>query len=707
MAGLLSVLCFLFLGFLNLLIQVFRWLFGFSLLKVARVAWLLVLSLMVQPALSQWASADAPIEASELAKEVANSRAKASAKSAVPAPETPPCTSQPEAPNPCDDGTPTTPKPPTTSGPDGPTCEAPVSVTGEVTVTKYDIAIPQLRRFSNLLSYNSLLLDASGSPIDISGSGFGWMASSFGPYIRFSCDNGNDIEVYISASDKRTFKKVGNDWVAPAGCNVTLIKSNSGVNELYTYTDLTTGAMAVFYGMNPSVSGELHGRLKERKNQSFDGISKTGTEYSYVASGAARGKVDRATTSEGWEVDYSYKANGRLEKVEAYDGSVAAGTLIQKSEYTYYEDVIPNHTALGSDGDLVQVKTSRKLSDGNWDESVSQYRYFRHGGSDAGEEHQLKLVLENDAIERIIHAEASLNHPDDILDEADSVVEDYASQSFEYYTSNLNTGANVTTPWGSENLQTKYGGSNLNEFANSTGLVKTSTSGGAGCGSCGGGSGNGITKTYFYMKLNGGSSADLNEVTQITVEDTEDSDGNEVSRKLYGLNDQGTTLRTALIENPTVGGTNIKAWCTSQKLNSDRKMTESRSPSAHTDVNSDALLKKFLDPTTSNNDSDTLNDNDGVIRLYEYNSDGYRTGTRIKLGEDPSNLRDDYYLSATDWSDKGLGGVKHFLPTARYVYREATTTRSSGIKTTYAYTFWAGTNNSIVKKRTITQPIDR
>jgi hypothetical protein len=138
----------------------------------------------------------------------------------------------------------------------------------------------------------------------------------------------------------------------------------------------------------------------------------------------------------------------------------------------HYGNVTSPSTDIGSAGDLVQVKISRLDSAGTgWITRTKQYRYYKAGDTD-GKPHQLKMVLEPEAVLRITSAgNAAVDTADEILSQADTYtvtgsndIEDYASQSFTYYTSDLDTDSAVTTQWGSENLKTKYGGDNVNEY---------------------------------------------------------------------------------------------------------------------------------------------------------------------------------------------------------------------------------------------------
>ena len=451
----------------------------------------------------------------------------------------------------------------------------------------------------------------------------------------------------------------------------------------------------------PTVAGSRSGSTGISQPPATRGIA-----YTYDSNGY----LIQATTADdqSWDIEYLYYTTGpeanRIKEIKVYDGPKASATVIQKTEYAYYGNVTSPHDDIGKDGDLVQIKSSRLASDGStWISRYTQYRYIRSGSSTAGRPHQMRLVLGPDAIDRITSAgNTAVDTPEEIMTQADDYVvaggkllSDYSTRKITYYIEDLDTGSAVTTPWGSENLSTKYGGSNDTEYYSSdgNGRVKTVTFYG-GCAGCGAGSGGGgIKRTYHYMVLNT-SSTDPRDVKRLVVEDTEKTDGSEAFRKIYGLNMYGMMLREVVIENPTLS--TLKAWCQSTLVDeTNLQVTESRSPSAHTVVDTDSEVTKFLNPTSSTNDSDTTNASDGLIHVHEYNADDYPTGTKVKKGRTGTA----YYVSATDWGDGTDDKPKH-LVVGVYRYPSQTSTRSSGIKTSYAYTFWDSGDIQVKKKTT-------
>ena len=490
----------------------------------------------------------------------------------------------------------------------------------------------------------------------------------------FLKEQGSDILVMVDAATSRLMDWNGSSFDPPVDFKGTFEKSGSGASETYTLTSLESGEVYKFYSINSAIPSAWAGRLKERTDV-------YGTEsITYDYSNA--GQVESATTSQGWAVEFTYDAtHERRTQIELKDGS---GTVIQEVSYTYYEDVSGTKTHLGSNGDLVAVEVKFRTSDvSDWIVQNTHYRYYRSGDSD-GEPHQMKAVFDAAAIETINSVgDSSVDTPSEILNKADDYtvsggndIIEYATRAYTYYTSDLNTGSSVSTPWGSQNLQTKYGGVNLDE----SGSVKTMVTMGA-CATCGdsGQIGVGQKSTFFYIRLNATPSSN-NDVAMLVIEDLEDSSGNEVSRQISGVNEQQHRLRYIVIEDPT--DTTPDVWCRSERIDSDQRVTERRSPSAHTLVNTDAEVEDFLDPEDGSNDTNTLNSSTGEIISYEYNSDHYVTGTRLKKGRTGTS----YFVSATDWGNGTNDKPKHFR-TATYEYFTKTTTRTAGEKTSFAYQF--------------------
>jgi hypothetical protein len=167
------------------------------------------------------------------------------------------------------------------------------------------------------------------------------------------------------------------------------------------------------------------------------------------------------------------------------------------------------------------------------------------------------------------------------------------------------------------NLQSEYGGFDVAELwsgdAANGAAVKTETIGG--CGSCG--TAGSVTRNYFYMGNNG--SFDPNVVERLTVEDTQDSAGNALYRKVFCLDNDARLLRRAFIQDPVGSPT---YWCESWAFATSGKkyrLAEYRMPSAHTSVTTAWAFRSFLafyGDTSWTNDSGTVNASSGAIRLH-------------------------------------------------------------------------------------------
>ncbi len=555
----------------------------------------------------------------------------------------------------------------------------------------------------------------SGTTESTSGRNLTWVADR----PRLISLTGDEVLVSQSSTNARKFTGSAPTLTSPKDYDSTMTKAsvtdtddldndgNTGESlDVYTLTENSTGKIFIFLGFDSDVETEYRGRRVEETNRSYQANGLSGATYAYNSDG----NVSVVTTAEpqSWRIDYTYTTAGgtkQVDKIEVRNGPLTSDTVIKKAEYTYYDELYPANTALGSDGDLVQAKISSLASDStNWISRTTQYRYYRSGQTD-GEAHQLKMAFEADAVQRAIDNESAITSADDMLAEADTLVDDYSSRAFTYYTEDLSTDNSgyysdyCVTPWSTssgEDLNTKYGGSEFDEYNDTEmfGAVKTESIGG--CSSCGSGA-TGIKRSYFYMDLNGGTSTDPTEVVRIVVEDTEDGASPRVARyrRIWGLNFRSVALREVFIEDPS---SLTRVWGTSKILDSDMRLVERRLPSAHvSQLGSNTNLKKFFNPTISGYDSDTVSSSTGVVYYYEYDTahgDGnHVTGTLVRKGAGSGSR---YYVDATDWG-KGATGQPTFLPIARYSYAKQVASRSDSSRaaTNYTYTFWDGGETAI------------
>jgi RHS repeat-associated protein len=644
------------------------------------------------------------------------------------------------------------PCPPNTSGvgepsedqPETEVSEDPVSLRrGSSVEGVVDLAVPgPLFDFQHWRTYDSR------NTAEATSAGERWLCASRNAYLL---ENGSNIELHYSSTNKRTFTGPPSSGVytAPTGWRGKLEKKTNqnddkdydgdgvtGSSDTIDYFILTMfdeDEVLIFAGFDADVASEAQGRLVERTTRTYQAAGKRGIRFKYDPSGYG---VDIATTAEpqSWEIDYTYKTSGfeagYLDKIEAYNGIISSGAVVQKVEYRYFGDTINFNTDLGDFGDLIGVKQSQLGTNGVWLEQYTHYRYYTSGSSD-GKPHQLKAVFEPVAVERMMGASASFDTTSEIEEAADADVvaggvnlAGYASRSFTYYTNNLDTGSAVSTPFGSDQLESDYGGSNDNEYnATNAGHVRTETINGS-CSGCGASDGT-IIKTYFYL-LQNASPTNSNVVEKIVIEDV-DADatadnGNEVHRKIYGLNNLGVALREALIEDPDAGS--LKMWCRSIKIfdsaepKLDGRFKEKRLPSVHNDsVFSNATLKKFLDPSVSNNDTETIDDASGLIYSFNYlNLNGMKRIRDVFVQKGESGTARP--ISVTDFGDaddNGNGTVgdgqgkdkdDEYLPILIGSFRSVPAHRNVAerIDVKYAYEFWDSADTQI-KRVTATLPI--
>ncbi len=413
---------------------------------------------------------------------------------------------------------------------------------------------------------------------------------------------------------------------------------------------MKAGSRRVYvYDNDSGTNSGLHG---VKKKIEFRGTSNKKVEYDYMNRFNGRVKATKKTyTNSG--TDYTYTTHNKHVRTGVNAGKVrttyvtdphatsSTDNVIKATKRTFYDS--QSNTALGNEGDLIleeywEAATNRSLTITSGDPApvsgeysayrVRHFRYYRNGDS-GGSRGQQKFLFEHDAILRMID-DSVITSVADLLTKTDAQVEDYASRSWTYYTSNFDTGTAQDTGWATnENLQTQYGGTNIDE----TGMVKTETIFDK-CGSCSSGAGSGgIERRYYYMDINGGPDASGSpsaDTKRILIEDIKDGDGNLVRREVTGINYQGYRLRSLVIDDADPGLSTVACWPESWTRSTSNDLTlnrilEHRYPSAHDSVDTYAEIKKFLDPTgnSGNNDGDTLNNTAGLIEILDFDLTNY------------------------------------------------------------------------------------
>jgi RHS repeat-associated protein len=502
---------------------------------------------------------------------------------------------------------------------------------------------------------------------------------------RFLASGGTGIiNVLLDAATERTFTQSGSTWVPPQDCFSALTFDST--NSQYVFTDQSNNLRWTF---NNIVAHPYSGSPIETTTQQLFTQGKSG--FVYTLNGSGLPSQITSPTGQNYSILITYAGLDYLSQIQVKD---ASGNLLEQVNYTYYQDVTSPSTDLGTSGDLVQVKVSKKATtDTGSTLSIVRYTQYRYSGTSSN----LKAVYENDAIQRILTS-TGLSTPDAILSQADTygtpAISTFANRSFTYYTSDANT-ASINTPFSaSENLNSEYSGSNVNE----TGYVATETIGG--CSGCG--TAQSVTKNYYYMSL-ANTATDQNQVVALCVEDTQDSAGTAVYRTVTGFDGSGRMLRQAFIQSPITSPT---YWCDSWTMATATgstalpfRVAEHRHPSAHTGVTTATALRSFLNPyngTSWSNDTSTVNSSSGLIESFSYNSNGLPTDAFVKDGESGTA----YYVGATDYGDT----VNPTIVTATYDYPSETTTRTNGKQTSYSYTFYDSGTHLQPQTKTTTLP---
>jgi RHS repeat-associated protein len=503
-----------------------------------------------------------------------------------------------------------------------------------------------------------------------------WLNSAADMYLT---QHGSNVSLLVNAVSQVlfTFNSSTSTYSAPRASYLQL--THDTTNQQFIITSQMLNFRHTFNDFSLTNTA-LRGKPKQLSTLHFNAQSKSGITYSYNSGGT----ISQITSCSGqdYNIVFTYSA-GLITQIQLKD---AAGNLLRQVAYTYYQNVTSPSTDLGHTNDLVQVEVSRKATnDPSGTLSIVRYTQYRYDSSS-----NLKAAYSHSAIQRIL-ASTGLSSPTAILSKADTygtpTIANFATKSMTYYGSSPPSTNSVNTTFAAgENLSTRYGGTN----AIKSGSLATQTI--AGCSSCG--TSGSITKNYYYMTLPN-SATDQNQVVSLVVEDTQDSGGNPLRRKVMGFENSGRLLRKAVIQNPT--GATPTYWCTSRTFATATgstslpyRMSQKRRPSAHTAVTSDSILRAFVNPyngTSWANDTSTVNSTSGQIHSYTYNSKGLRTGHLVQTGSSGTP----YYLSASDYGD----AVNPTLRTATYRYPTQTTSRTSGKQWTYSYSFYDSAHTQI------------
>ena len=262
-------------------------------------------------------------------------------------------------------------------GPTKPKCtREPIGLAnGDVMETETDLSLPgPTFGWHHTRYYNSLY--HSGTFIQ----GERWVVDTITDFLR---DMGAHVELHVSNACKVVFTRNGTapnyTYTPPADFLGTLEHDVAHKTFIVTHSD--TGEKYTFYDSDESYPASQRGLLKEQT----DRYGQETITYGFTTD--AGGRIDQVTTSQGWQVNYSYVSSdtnvGKIRQIDVVKG----GQVLQRAKYRYYVagGGTPTYCFyLGMDGDLVMVETYKRGSSDDLNDSsdsafsiqrVTMYRY--------------------------------------------------------------------------------------------------------------------------------------------------------------------------------------------------------------------------------------------------------------------------------------------------------------------------------------------
>ena len=567
-------------------------------------------------------------------------------------------------------------------------------------------------------AYQSDLGPAPGGSDLVAIQGERWTAGLITMFITqedVDSDSDDDIVLYMDATSKRTFINNGTSYDAPGDMSAKL--THDATNDEYVIEYTLTGDKFIFHDFTVATT-DMRGIIKARTDRY--GEEELTFTFNDTSKRISQVSISHSSTAQSAVVNYSYYLigddYGRIKQIDVRE-SGGGGPVIQRARYTYWSEDVDYSDDLGSLGDLIMVEVFRldtndspttpgaPLDTEFGISLVTQYRYAAN--------HKLTHVFMPGDVERIM-ADGSYSDPEDIfeVDDTDTVgsgqqLQEYASRSYSYYSSDEDP-EDMVTSWdsGGEDLQGTYIDSTLLTLAADVdetvdgGWVKSETVRGREM-LTGKFCGNGISREYYYLQIEHTTDSP-DKVSFIVVEDKVDTNGDPISRTVYGLNSTGHKLREVLIDDPTAA--TPQYWCKSEVLgttgNELNQVKERRLPSAH-NVTTAAHVRTFLYPSGTGNDASTLRDDDGAIYVYGYDDNGLQTSIKVQEGENGTA----YYLSETVYGDPDTNDDEAiWLPVTVRRYDQPLTQSTSGDTTSFSYDFYDDDDTQL-KIRTISLPI--
>lgn len=377
--------------------------------------------------------------------------------------------------------------------------------------------------------------------------------------------------------------------------------------------------------------------------------------------------------------DEEHPLNGKLARVQVIRfSSTGVESETDRVEYTYKHSYDGFSADLGTDGDLIQVTSFRRIDAVQADggsytpgyparTSVTQYRY--HNGIAAGSgdprlevigaAHQLKLVVRPVQMEyyaQKLHRGGALQHPSVAVRDAawrlmlrnddDLAFRDEASQNYKVI-----------------DLAGKIVGYNLTSGRVEKQYLQSS------CG-CSGGVTQGIEQTYAYVEWGTGRS------TSITEKLFDDTDYDTLFRTLYyDMEVPNSHTAVHYLKYVAMKAPNNDTWAWRYTYNDDRELVTKVTPSA---------ASVYTPASTGNAPTLTTHAGAGLVIHYAYSADHRVTETSVAQGTSGNPI----LVSKVYYGTDGVTGERSYLRKKIERFADAGTSDQNKIETTwYQYGF--------------------
>lgn len=543
----------------------------------------------------------------------------------------------------------------------------------------------------------------------ISGDGLlgpGWHASAFLYVTETSGGTYPTVSINDLSFQERTFSSAdGTTWTIGGSTDHTFVQSTVtvGSETFATWRLVIPGQRHLdFYrahaggGGITATPGHLEGLLL--RDQDLHGNSRAFEYNTYgdlLIPPSTSARLARVTLTSGhdtpvkqaevdfeWIDDDSLANAGRLSRVSVYrtDNAWSSRIETQRVDYLYKASGDGLSSALGTAGDLVDVRRFTRLDNSTtdfdtWRQRVHQYRY--HDGSsestdtdgddflETGAAHQIKMVFEPDQIEHFAQQHSLLN---------DSTVVSCVSGADELLL------LDDADPWNSDLTSTKVAelaALVYSSFETSGEKRNTVVYQQASCG-CGGVS-HTTAKIFQYKDYAVPHSfGDIANVTQVGILVFDGSSWQVAALCHFHYADVGGPRPYLTSVTTEVGS---RTWVVHYEYENDsmHRLIRRMSP---------AVMASFSSGFPSGTPSYTASTTDGVVTKYEYASGTpYLTAIKYRQGNNASTP----FIQYLEF-EYGVSG-KPYLRTAEKRYRDTTSTAADDVEiVSYDYGFHSGSD---------------